>query len=45
MNQKFGGFKPGKPKVIPIHAEFFSEGERVNFRDVKHYRRRKRWLT
>ena len=22
-----------------------SEGERVNFRDVKHYRRRKRWLT
>jgi len=22
-----------------------SEGERINFRDVKHYRRRKRWLT
>jgi len=22
-----------------------SEGERVNFREVKHYRRRKRWLT
>jgi branched-chain amino acid transport system ATP-binding protein len=22
-----------------------SEGKRVNFRDVKHYRRRKRWLT
>ena len=22
-----------------------SEGQRVNFRDVKHYRRRKRWLT
>ena len=22
-----------------------SEGEKVNFRDVKHYRRRKRWLT
>jgi branched-chain amino acid transport system ATP-binding protein len=22
-----------------------SEGERVNFRDVKHYRQRKRWLT
>lgn len=22
-----------------------SEGERVNFRDAKHYRRRKRWLT
>jgi branched-chain amino acid transport system ATP-binding protein len=22
-----------------------NEGERVNFRDVKHYRRRKRWLT
>ncbi len=22
-----------------------SEGQRINFRDVKHYRRRKRWLT
>ena len=22
-----------------------SEGEKINFRDVKHYRRRKRWLT
>jgi branched-chain amino acid transport system ATP-binding protein len=22
-----------------------SEGEQVNFRDVKHYRRRKRWLA
>ena len=22
-----------------------SEGERINFRDVKHYRRRKRWLN